>query len=274
MTEYEDDPFVAEDVGTAAPVPGEDGGQEGAAVAAPVPEDASPEADQSLEPAPQLDQVIDKLDKEDAAFLLKLLSRFGIDQGDPLVAGIHILLDTKAERAAALEAAAAAANAAGRIEKSTAGVGEDIYTQTIKAGNDLQGVITTALRGEVIKTGKGLLQAIQRAADSGAQKIETAAAGLDDAAHAQQAVTLRQWRADLAAAARHDSQARARTSWIGIALTVLLCVAIGAGLAVGAGILTGKVLPWGWRVTTPGAGDCGTVTTARGRGTVCLARRS
>lgn len=249
----EDDPFMEED--TAAPVSGEAENQEGAAEAAPVPE---PKDEQVQGAAPgaeetQIDQVIDKLDKTDAAFLLKLLGRFGIDQNDPLITGIHILLDTKTERAAAVEAATAAANAAGRIEEVAQGVGDDIYKQTLAAGKDLQSVVTTALHDEVVRTGKSLLEAINRSTVLGAQKIEKAALGLDEIAKRQQAANVRQWRDDFAAAARLEMKSRYMRSWSAIAATLLVTLALGAALMFGGLNLSGKIFPWGWRKN----GTCG-----------------
>ena len=190
--------------------------------------------------------------------------RYGIQEDEPAFGLVTIAVDVD-------KAAKTASEAADRIEKSMTGVSDAIYAQTIKAGNELQSVIKTALAAEVIKTGKSLLQAIKVAADSGAQKIEVAAAGIDDAARAQQAVIVRKMHADFAQAAKSETKARYARSWLAIAFTLLLTLGLGAGLAVTAGYLDGKVLPWGWHVATPGPADCGSITTPRGTGQACIA---
>ena len=190
--------------------------------------------------------------------------RYNVKEDDPAWLLALAVLDTSA-------AAEQAVGAADRIDKSTAGVGDVIYKQTMQAGNELQDVIRTALAAEVIKTGKALLQAIKLAADAGAQKIEVAAAGIDDAARAQQTVIVRRMHADFAQAARSATKSQYARSWLGIALTLLFTLAIGSGIGIEAQYLDGKVLPWGWHVATPGARDCGTITTLRGTGQACVA---
>ncbi|MHB8258426.1 MAG: hypothetical protein ACYDHY_14945 [Acidiferrobacterales bacterium] len=145
------------------------------------------------------------------------------------------------------ESAKAAAAAAGRIEAATAKVGDDIYKQTLAAGKDLQSVVTTALHGEVVRTGKSLLEAINRSTVLGAQKIEKAALNLDEIAKKQQAANVRQWRDDFAAAARLEMKSRYMRSWSAIAGTLLLTLVLGAGLMFGGLRLAGKIFPWGWR---------------------------
>ena len=179
--------------------------------------------------------------------------RYGMQEDEPAFGLVKIAVDVA-------KAAKTASEAADRIKESTAGVGETIYAQTVRAGNDLQSVIKTALSGEVIKTGKSLLQAIKAAADSGAQKIEQASAGIDAAARAQQAVIVRRMHADFPQAARSETKARYARSWLGIAFTLLLTLGLGACIGIGAQYLDGKVLPWGWHIAEPGARDCGTIS--------------
>ena len=198
--------------------------------------------------------------------LTSIALRYNVKEDDPAWLLALAVLDTSA-------AAAQAVGAADKIEKSAAGVGDAIYTQTLRAGNELQGVIKTTLKGQVIETGKSLLRAIEVAADSGAQRIEQASAGLDAAAHQQQAIIMQKWRADLSAAAKAEMKARYAQSWLAITLTLIFMLVAGASLGIGAQYLDGKVLPWGWHVEVAGGGDCGTITTVRGTGEACIANK-
>ena len=223
---------------------------------------AAPAAPASA-PANAMQEVMSAV-SDRAGDFASIAMRYNVKEDDPAWLLALAVLDTST-------AAEQAVGAADRIEKSAAGVGDAIYKQTIQAGNELQDVIKTALANEVIKTGKSLLQAIKVAADSGAQKIEVAAAGIDDVARQQQALIVRRLHADFAAAAKAETKARYARSWLAIAFTLLLTLALGAGLAITAGYLDGKVLPWGWHVATPGPADCGTITTIRGTGKACIA---
>ncbi len=224
---------------------------------------------------PTIDHAMSMVTPDRQAAVTRVMLRHGLNETDPLIEVIPLLVDVDAASQAAIAAAQAAVGAADRIEKSTASVGDAIYQQTLKAGADLQGIVTTALHSEVVKTGKSLLEAISKSTALGAQKIEQAALGLDEIAKKQQAANVRAWRDDFAAAARLEMKSRLARSWAAIALTVLLCLGLGAGLMFGGLYYVRKIVPWGWHVASPGPGDCGTVTSASGgRGTVCLAHRS
>ncbi len=201
--------------------------------------------------------MIDKLDKDSASSLLKLLSKFGISNDDPLIVGIHMLLETKAASAAATEAASAATTAADRITAATSGISDTIYKQATSASADLHGLIQKALAEQVTATGKALLQALERRMNAGAQKIDQAAAridaGLDEAVRKKQESVSRRMLADAAEAVRTEVRGRYARSWTGIALTLLLTLALGAALAAGGLDLAGKIFPWGWRKN----GTCG-----------------
>ncbi len=241
-----------------------DSGIEGAASAAPPPEThAALETEHRQESA--MVQAI-RAAGDRGPDLAAASVRYGIQENEPAFGLVTIAVDVD-------KAAKTASEAADRIERSMTSVGDSIYTQTIKAGNELQDVIKTALTSEVVKTGKSLLQAIKVAADSGAQKIEVASAGIDDAARAQQAVIVRKMHADFAAAAKAETKARYFRSWLAIAFTLLFTVALGAAAGIGAQYLDGKVLPWGWHVAISGPGDCGTITTVRGTGEACIAAK-
>ncbi len=249
-TDHEDDPFAEET--SESTVVGEPQNQEWAASAAPAPQESG-------QRQAALDRALDKLPQDRAVATARALLRHGVSEQDPVAEIIDIAIDADVARQAAAAAATSAADAAGRIEAATKSIGDDIYKQALKAGSDVQGVIKATLHAEVVKTGKSLLQAIQRAADSGAQKIEQASAGLDDAARQQQQATLRQWKADLAATAKNETKARYARSWLAIAVTILLTLGLGAGLMFSGLYYARKILPWNWTLRVGNNGrTCGT----------------
>jgi hypothetical protein len=212
--------------------------------------------------APPLDQVTDALEGKDAAALLKIASRYGVTPDDPLWSAILILLGSQKAAKETLEAA-------GKIEVAGDMVGEKIFTQTVKAGDDLKKVLSEAATKSaqeiVQKLMRSILTAIDKPLTAGVQKIEEASGGLDAAAQAQRTAILAEWRKDLTSAAQAEAKRRgslaAATSWIAVLVTCVTFLIGGAILTHEYEVYSQHLLPSGYtlRYNQNGTPDCGAI---------------
>lgn len=191
----------------------------------------------------QFDQVVDGLDKESTRVLVKLLDQFGLDHKDPLVTGIHILLEAKASSAAACLAAHAAATAAERIDAATARVGKVIFDQTSAAGKDLNHAISRTIQGQMQGASISLTKTISTAANRGAQALQAAAVSLDKLGRQKGDEFVEWWRVAATHAIDAHAQLAIRRAWLWALSVIVLSIILGAGIGVGGA--------WHFRHPTP-----------------------
>ena len=197
------------------------------------------------QPLTPIDQVADAMN-EDAVALLKIASKYGIDNNDPLWSAVLVLLGSR-------EAAQQAVEAAAKIESAGQDLGERIFQSTVRAGDNLKNTISDASAASakvvVQNLTTGIVKAISKPFGDGVKKIEEVIGKVDDHIEKERAVILATWRKDLAAAAAREAQRRslviAAVSWGVILATCGVCVAIGAGGMFGALDLMHKIVPWG-----------------------------
>ena len=131
----------------------------------------------------------------------------------------------------ATDAAAIADRAAMRIEAATHGVGQTIFNQTVRAGDDLKVLLAAGIEEKTVEAGSAVVTVINHATQAGAAAIKKAAASLPVAAAQQREEILADWRAALASTAAQEAATRARRGewWImgGILVTMVLMAALG-----------------------------------------------
>ena len=223
--------------------------------------------------APSIDQVTDALEGKDAAALLKIASRYGVTHDDPLWSAILILLGSQKAAKQTLEAA-------GKIAVAGDALGEKIFTQTVKAGDDLKKVLSEAAAKSaqdiVQKLMRGILTAIDKPLTAGVQKIEEASGGLDAAAQAQRATIISQWKKDLASAASAEAAKRnslaAASTWISVLVAGVIFMIAGGALTHEYEVASDHLLPSGYTLIHEANGhpDCGSLQGINGQ--VCGVR--
>ncbi|MHB1529945.1 MAG: hypothetical protein ACYCXT_11040 [Acidiferrobacteraceae bacterium] len=157
-------------------------------------------------------------------------------------------------------AAAAAGAAAERTIAATAGIPDAIYQSTVRAGSDLRAVVGAEVKERGVELGVAITAAIQSAATSGAAALKKAAADLPSVATATQDEIIKEWRADLATAARDEARGvlagRMARSWGMVLMSLALAFCAGAGGAlVGARLLGFLLLHDVTVIPRPGGGQ-------------------
>ncbi|MHB1670734.1 MAG: hypothetical protein ACYCVM_01560, partial [Acidiferrobacter sp.] len=196
-----------------------------------------------------MEEVFDRLGPV-AGELAKVTSHHGITPTDPLWSAVQTLLDIREERSGTEAAAGRAADAATRIEAATQGVGETIFNQTVRAGDELKTLLKQALEEKTLEVGRTVVDVIRYSANEGATAIKKAAAGLPAAATAQRGAILADWQAALTTLATQEAAERARRGewWvIGAAAAFGLVMAV-AGLWIGY-----QMAPRAWPAASPPA---------------------
>lgn len=198
-------------------------------------------------PAPiaPIDQVVDAAG-EDAVALLKIASKYGIDNNDPMWSAVLVLLGSR-------EAAKQTVEAAAKIESAGKDLGERIFDQTMRAGANLKSTIsdasTASAKVVVENLTTGIVKAINKPFNDGVKKIETVIGAVDEHVEKEREVILATWRKDLASAAAREARRRsliiAATSWGTILTTCAVCIVIGAGGTFGILDIMHKIVPWG-----------------------------
>jgi hypothetical protein len=133
--------------------------------------------------------------------IARIATRYGITEGDPAWVLALAVRD-------ACAAGDNAAMAAGRIEDATRGVSETIYNQTLRAGEDLKGLVASGIRETTLDIGKKIGRAIEIVTQRGADKITSAANDLDQIAHDKIAGMIQEYKGHLAKAARQEAERR------------------------------------------------------------------
>ena len=213
----------------------------------PVFENQHEEAPSGATPSSQMEEVFDRLGP-DAPGMGKIASHHGIIPTDPLWSAVQTLLDVRDERTGAEAAAGRAADAAARIEAATHGVGETIFNQTVRAGDDLKTLLKQALEDKTVEIGKAVVTVIQHASGEGARAIQKAAADLPKAAAAQRDGIIADWKTLAASTAAQEAATRARRGewWvIGSSVGFGLVMAL-AGLWIGY-----QMAPRAWPAASP-----------------------
>ena len=192
--------------------------------------------------------------------LLKIASKYGIDNNDPMWSAVLVLLGSR-------EAARQAVEAAAKIESAGQDLGERIFDQTMRAGNNLKSTISDASAASakvvVQNLTTGIVKAISKPFGDGVKKIEEVIGKVDDHVEKERATILATWRKDLAAAAAREARRRslviAAVSWGTILTTCAVCILIGAGATFGGLDLMHKIVPWGLHLVVHSNGDaaCG-----------------
>lgn len=157
-----------------------------------------------------------------------------------------------------IEAARVAYDAASKIEAATAGVGDVIYNQTIRAGTDLQAGVKAAIDTSMTTGADMVAKIIVKAANKGASALAVAAANLENKGEAATEDFVRRWR--LAAVNAVTTQARAslRRSIAMIGGFIFAALLFGGGVAWWLMDMTGHLLPWSYHlVVFRGRPDCG-----------------
>ncbi|MHB1752201.1 MAG: hypothetical protein ACYCTF_05820 [Acidiferrobacter sp.] len=207
-----------------------------------------------------IDQVTGLLSGEDATALLKITSKHGVGHDDPLWSAVLVLLGSQ-------KAARETIEAAEKIEAAGGTLGQQIFDQTTRAGDELKTVLIEAAE----KTGTtfvqrlitAIAQAISKPVDAGVKKIEEAAGGLDATAQKQRDTILAAWRKDLAAAAQAEAKRRtslaAASSWLSVTFACIFFVFIGGALVHEYETATDQLLPSGYTLIhkANGTPDCG-----------------
>ncbi|MDA8191910.1 MAG: hypothetical protein M0Z68_10720 [Gammaproteobacteria bacterium] len=209
-----------------------------------------------------IDQVTDALAGKDATALLKIANQYGVGHDDPLWSAVLILLGVQ-------KAASETIEAAGKVEAAGGTLGQQIFDQTTRAGDELK----TVLMDAATKTGGAFVQklivaiaqAISKPVDAGVKKIEEAAGGLDASAQKQRDTILATWRKDLTVAAQAEASRRnslaAATSWIAVLVTCIVFLVGGAFLTHEYEVYSRSLLPPGYSLLhkTNGQPACGTI---------------
>ena len=128
--------------------------------------------------------------------------------------------------------AAAAGEAADRIEGATRSVGDTIYRQAQAAGRDLAAVAGKVIEDKTVEAGQGVVAGMRHAAAQGAAEVRAAIRGLPAAAQAQKSAILQDWKNALASLAVQEAAQRARRSewiWGGIVVVIVVLTALWSG---------------------------------------------
>ncbi|MHB1609713.1 MAG: hypothetical protein ACYCXX_13975 [Acidiferrobacter thiooxydans] len=150
----------------------------------------------------------------------------------------------------ATDAAAIADRAARRIEAATRAVGQTIFNQTVRAGDDLKVLLAAGIEEKTVEAGSAVVTVINHATQAGAAAIKKAAASLPVAAAQQREEILADWRAALASTAAQEAAHRAsKGEWL--ALGAILFAMI-FGVSVG-GYVGFHLAPQAWPAAAPPA---------------------
>lgn len=193
-----------------------------------------------------------------------IMARYGIRDDDPA-----LLLATAVRDATA--AGVVAERAAERIEDATRAIGDLIFDQTRRAGEDLQGGVKTAVSASMAAGAKMVAKIISDAANEGAATLTQAAADLEQKGESAGEDFIRSWR--LHATKALDSHARSslRRSLALIAGFIFAALLLGGGVTWGLFYWTGHLLPWRDHIIVlHGRPDCGYAQVLHGR--VCAVR--
>ncbi len=180
-----------------------------------------------------------------------IMARYGIRDDDPA-----LLLAAAVRDAAA--AGVVAERAAGRIEDATRAIGDLIFDQTRRAGEDLQGGVKTAVNASMSAGAKMVAKIIGDAASAGAATLTQAAADLEQKGESAGEDFIRSWR--LHATKALDSHARSslRRSLVLIVWFIFAALLLGGGVVWGLLDWTGHIIPWKYHlVIFQGRPDCG-----------------
>lgn len=198
-----------------------------------------------------------------ATALAKIAARYGLKEDDPAWLVAVAVRD-------ACAAGDNAALAAGRIESATRDVADKIYTQTVRAGDDLKDLVSRGIRETTLEVGKKIGGAIQIVVQRGAEQIKEAAGEVDQTARDQLAKMVQEYRGYLTQAAASEASRRnslaAATSWISVLVTCIVFLAGGAILTHEYEAYTRHLLPSGYslNVLQNGKPNCGYVDAVRG----------
>ena len=214
-----------------------------------------------------MSQTIDKLPPDRAVAVAKLAARYKLNGDDPAWLLVHAVVDTDAAAAAAGEAATVVRSG---IEK----IPEQIRTSTIAAGNDLAATVAAGAKKimeESEQTAAAITEktqaAIKAATQAGSGALRAAMQGLEKAAQTRQAQIVETWQTALGRAAEKEARSVlvrvAGWRWTQIAGALLCAMVLGAVLAGGGLLESGKILPWGWAVNPIPAAPCSLTQIAR-----------
>ena len=161
----------------------------------------------------------------EAPTIARIATRYGITEGDPAWVLALAVRDATA-------AGAVAAQAAGRIEVATSGLGDMVFRQAQAAGKDIAEAASQAIESKTLEAGGALVTVIQHAAQSGATALKAAALEIPTAAAGQRDAILAEWRAALGATAAQEAAHRARKGewWLmgSIVATMIIMAVLGA----------------------------------------------
>lgn len=102
--------------------------------------------------------------------------------------------------------AAATGDRLKEVQEATAKIGDTIFTQTVRAGEDLKSLVSAGIRETTIDVGKKIGNAIQTVTQRGVEQIKEAAGELDQTAREQLSVTIQEYKGNLARAARQEAE--------------------------------------------------------------------
>jgi hypothetical protein len=196
------------------------------------------------DPGSARDRALAGLDPETRAGLIQDATDAGVyDKND----GVWWLLRRFRDGMTAADRAALAAD---QIEVAARSVGQGIYDQTVRAGNDLKAVLATALEKKTLEVGRTVVDVIRYSANEGATAIKKAAAGLPAAAAAQRDGIIADWKTLAASTAAQEAATRARRGeWWVIGASVLF----GLVMAVAGGWMGYQMAPRAWPAAAPPA---------------------
>lgn len=186
------------------------------------------------------DVALESLPPEMREALLRKASDLSVHRADDVVwAMVACIVD-----------ATAAAQIAGQHVKAlaleTQKVPDMIYQGTVKAGADLAAGVARGIEDKTAEAGAALVTAIGVAASRGAMELQRTAAGLDKLGAEKGAAFVESWKNDLARAVA--AQAKSSLAWrlargYGVvAGALLVMMLLGAGIAVGAGAFSHKII--------------------------------
>ena len=221
-----------------------------------------------------IEEVIDAVPPDRATATAKAMLKHGVKDGDPVVEVISIALDADEARRAASAAAAAAGEAAAAVRSGIEKIPEQIRSSTIAAGNDLAATVAASgkkIMDESEQRAAAITEktqaAIQAATQAGSGALRAAIAGLERAAANRSGQIVETWSQALAKAATTEAKTTlirvAGWRWTQIAGALLGAMVLGAVLAGGGLIESGKVLPWGWTLNPIPAAPCNLTQIAR-----------
>lgn len=180
---------------------------------------------------------------EAAPEIAVIAARYGLKEDDPAWMIATAVRDATA-------AGVATEAAATRIEAATQGVGEAIFNQTVRAGDDLKTLLKQALEEKTTEVGRTVVDVIRHSANEGAAAIKKAAASLPAAAAAQRDGIIQGWKTDFSSLAAQEAAQRAQRRewwWTGAAIALTLVAGLG-GAWVGY-----QMAPQAWPASSPPA---------------------